>query len=217
MLELVDEMEVFRCSDDHKRYQREWVKNKRHRIGNNIPMEVNNKCASNLGVYKSEAIFKEFFEQIAFENVNTTGYHDGGIDFLCKNPRQEFIDKYPHLCLDKDTEYIVQLKVRCTTFDNKCDWHGWKYSIDHNSKIDIWILCAYDDLYNLTILHSWMFYKNNRVRKGRGNYKFEEFRKRSGFTVTDTHNGVKQLEQFHLKGDDIDKLNDICNNLKVDD
>jgi hypothetical protein len=201
---------------DHKHYQREWVKNNRHEIGESLPMEVNNRCSSNLGVYKSETIFKEFLQQVVFDNVISTGYQDGGIDFYCRNPIYEFVDRYSYLNIDGslDKEYRVQLTTRCITFDNKCDWSGWKYFIDHNAKPDIWILCAYDNLSSLDVLHTWMFNRKNKVRKGRGNYKFEEFWRRSGFSISNNPKGISQLKQFELKEEDLDRLNDICSNMK---
>lgn len=197
---------------ERKEYKREWIRESGWNKGT-IPMEFNPKCASNLGVYKAEELFKRFLEKIAFEYVEKTGYNDGGIDFKCKNPRQEFIDRHPHLGLDKlkkDDECGLQLKVRCITFDNKSAWSGWKFSITGN--VDYHILCVYDSRDNLEPLHILMFHKNNMVRKGKGGFYREEFWKRSAFTITNTSFGISQVEKYELK-DELDILKELSKEL----
>ena len=197
---------------ERKDYKREWSRESSWNNGT-IPMEFNSKCASNLGVYKAEKLFKRFLEKIIFNYVEKTGYHDGGIDFIGKNPRQEFIDKYPHLELDKlkkDDECRLQLKSRCITFDNKSAWSGWKFSI--TGDVDYHILCTYDDRDNLEPLHILMFHNNSMVRKGKGGFYLEEFWKRSAFTITNTPFGISQIGRYELK-DELCILKELSNEL----
>lgn len=197
---------------ERRDYKREWTRESGWNNGA-IPMEFNQKCASNLGVYKAEELFKRFLEKVVFEYTEKTGYHDGGIDFKCKNPRQEFIGRYPHLGLDKlrhDEECSLQLKSRCITFDNKSAWSGWKFSITGN--VDYHMLCMFDNRDNLEPLHILMFHKNSMVRKGKGGFYHEEFWKRSAFTITNTPFGISQIEKYELK-DELSILKELSKEL----
>lgn len=175
-----------------KDYKREWTRKWAHDTGRSISMSENKDCASWLGVNEGEPLFEKFLKKI-FEYVEKTDYLDGGIDFNCKKPRQEFINKYPHLELNKlrDEECTLQLRIRCLTFYKNCDWSGWKFNLDNNNS-DFTILCGYDNRDNLEPVHIWMFYKNNIIRN-------EEFWKKKFLTITDTPNSIKQFEKFELK------------------
>lgn len=46
-----------------------------------------------------------------------------------KNPKQEFIDKYPYLKLERNKEYKIQLKMRCLLNDSVTP--RWKFAVGH--------------------------------------------------------------------------------------
>jgi hypothetical protein len=153
------------------------------------PMSINEDCASNFGIYKGEEILKMFLEAI-FENAKYMRYGNKGFEFICKNPKQDFIKKYPHLMLAKEKEYKIDVKARCLR-DNKKGWTGFGYLIDYNKVADYFILTAWDSRDYLNIFHVWMFHKDNIVRG-------ERFWKRTAFSITNKSKYMVDLRKYEL-------------------
>lgn len=191
--------------DDNER-KREWSWNK----GINLPMEFHD-CSANFGVFKGEELFKRFLEEVIFEYVKGSGKgsRDGKMDFICKNHRQKFIDKYPHLKLERNKEYKIQLKMRCLK-----DGYRWEFThIDFNIIADYFILCAWD-IREGEPVHIWIFNKYDMIKKGYNiNSPKIEFYKRTSFTIANTIDKLKQFENYELK-EELDVLKNLYNKLK---
>lgn len=147
-----------------------------------IPMSKNKDCSAHFGVYIGEKLFERFLLTI-FEHVLITSYNDRGFDFVCKNPRQKFIDKHRHFKLETDKEYKIQLKVRCLRYRNKNSW--WDFTrIDYNNIPDFFILAGWDNRESLQPIHIWMFHKDDIIRG-------EPFWMRRSLTITDNYKTAK--------------------------
>lgn len=186
-------------SDRHKEYM--------HNTGRQQPLEDNVGCPAHLGI-KGENLLKIFLEDVVFEQVHKTEYrNDKGIDFNCENPKQEFIDKYPYLKLEKFKKYKIQVEFRNLLFyedihHNECS--KWKWNIDYNRRTDYFILVGLDS--NGDIAYAWMIYKNDKIRKGHSYTLTEEFWNRSGFTITNKVYYIEKFRKYELKKEDLEKL-----------
>lgn len=165
-------------------YKNLWNRNYRHENGIQESMDSNEDCASYLGVFIGENKFKEYLLTI-FEYVKKMDYGSPGFDFICKDPRQEFVDKHLQFKLERNKEYKIQLKVRCLRERNGSIY--WIYCIDYNSKPDYFLLVAYDNRNNQNVLCLWLFHKDDIIR-GR------PFWNRSSLTMT---NKSEYLVEFH--------------------
>lgn len=134
-----------------------------HNNGVNLPMEFNEECSSNFGIYKGETLFKRFLLTI-FECVEHMESNNKYFDFICKNPSQEFIDKYPQFKLERDKEYKFQLKNRCLRRSPLWNSIYWCFShIDYNKKTDYFIFCGWNDRDNQNPIHIWIFHKDDII------------------------------------------------------
>lgn len=191
-------------SDRHKEYM--------HDTGRQQPLEDNTDCPAHLGI-KGENLLKIFLEDIVFEQAHKTTYkNDKGIDFNCENPKQEFIDRYPHLKLEKFKKYKIQIEFRNLLFyGDRNEFSKWKYSIEYNRRTDYFILCALD--VNGDIAYTWIIYKNDKIRKGHSYTLTEEFWNRSGFTITNTDYYIEKFRKYELKKEESEKLKNIYRTL----
>jgi len=116
---------------------------------------------SYLGKYIGEDIFKIFLLTI-FEYVKQQYSSNRGFDFICKNPRQGFIDKYSQFKLEIGKEYRFDSKsVLIKGCNNSDKWFGWQFNIRYNNIADYFILCGYKD--NFNPIHIWVFNKNDII------------------------------------------------------
>lgn len=179
---------------------RQW----RHNTGRNLAMSNNPDCPSYLGINFGERPIEKFL-LIYFEHVRMTDYHDGGIDFVCVDPMQGLIDKYPKLKLERNKEYHIQLKTKCLRLRRKGRF-GWDFVISYNNKSDYFILLGLDSKDNLNPLHIWMFHKDDIVRE-------EIFWRRNSITITNTEEKLKEFDMHELI-DELDILKEIIERLK---
>lgn len=171
---------------------------KLRRLGH-LPMEDDEDCALYFGVIRGEALFEEFLLTI-FEYVKRMKHGNKGFDFICKNPRKEFIDKYPQFGFVRDKEYKFDLKVRCL---NQAQFY---FPVKYNAIADYFILVGWNDRNSLEPLHIWIFYRNDNIR-GRLFWRIDTF------TITNKSLYLLQFQKHELK-DEIDKLKDIIKELK---
>lgn len=173
--------------------------------GFHLPEEFNDSCSSYFGKWLGERLIKKFLEENIFEDVKWMGgEQDKEIDFICKNPKQEFIDKYPYLKLERNKEYKIQLKMRCLLNDSVTP--RWKFAVGHNNTIDYYILCGYDTRKELNILHIWMFHKDEIIgEKG--------FWRRESISITNSQRFLLGFRRFDLI-DELEKLKELCKKLK---
>ncbi len=175
---------------NNKEYKREQIKERRYIRGVQTPMEINKACAASLGVDIGEMGIAKKILEIIFEYVEKMGYRNHGFDFTCKNPRQEFIDKYPQFKLKRDSEYKIDAKTRCLSHDNK----NWSFDIDSNIP-DYFLFSALDNRKDLNILHCLLIHKDETIR---GNKLCE----RDYLTLTNKPKFLLPFKRFDL----IDKI-----------
>lgn len=174
--------------------------------GFHLPEEFNESCSSHFGKLIGEKLlFKRFLEENIFEYVKWLGgEQDKGIDFICKNPKQEFIKKYPHLRLERNTEYKIQLKMRCILNDSMTP--RWKFAVLYNNIIDFFILCGCDNREELNILHVWIFHKNDIIR-------YKKFWRRESISISNSQMLLSEFQDYELT-DELVILKKLCEELK---
>lgn len=185
---------------NNKEYKREQIKERRYIRGVQTPMEVNKLCTASLGVDIGELrIAKKILETI-FEYVEKMEYRNHGFDFICKNPRQEFINKHPQFRLEKDKEYKIDAKTRCLSHNGK----DWSPDIDSDVP-DYFLFSLLDNRKDLNLLHCLLIHKDEKIGD-------DKLCKRDYLTIT---NKPKFLLPF-MKFDIIDKIDitDIYKELK---
>lgn len=175
---------------NNKEYKREQIKERRHIRGVQTPMEINKACTASLGVDIGEMGIAKKILEIIFEYVEKMGYRNHGFDFTCKNPRQEFIDKYPQFKLKRDNEYKIDAKTRCLSHDNK----DWSFDIDSNIP-DYFLFSALDNRKDLNILHCLLIHKDEIIRENK-------LCERDYLTLTNKPKFLLPFRQFDL----IDKI-----------
>lgn len=189
-------------------YMREYLR-ERNWKNNSEPMSESKNSSSFLGVFIGEGIFKEYLLTI-FEHVEIMDYGNPGFDFTCKNPRQEFIDKYPQFKLARNHEYKIQLEAHCLYYRvgrSPC----WGFQVEHNNIPDYYILIGFNTRECLDILHIWIFHRYDMIRKGNSYTKKEEFWKRESITITDNQNYLKRFKRYEISYE-LDKLKYLCDN-----
>lgn len=174
-----------------KEYKREQIKGRRHIRGIQIPMEINKACTASLGVDIGEIGIAKKISDIIFEYVKKMDYGNPGFDFTCKNPRQDFIDKYPQFKLERDNDYKIETKTKCLSHNNR----NWGFDIDSNNVPDYFLLIALDNRKYLNILHCLFIHKDEIIR---GNKLHES----DYFTLTNKPKFLLPFKQFDL----IDKI-----------
>lgn len=172
-----------------KEYKREQIKERRYIRGIQTPMEINKACTASLGVDIGEMVIAKKFLEIIFGCVEKMGYRNHGFDFICKNSRQEFIDKYPQFKLEIDKEYNIDAKTRCLSCDN-----NWRFDIDSNIP-DYFLFSALDNRKDLNILHCLLIHRDEIIK---GNKLWE----RDYITLTNKLKFLLPFKRFDL----IDKI-----------
>lgn len=189
------------------------VKKRRHKTGRNLPMEFNEYCTSYFGVYIGEQqLYKEYLLTI-FEYVERKDYGNPGYDFLCKYPRQEFIDRYPQFKLEKEKEYKVQLGLRCLYYP-KDKSPFWNFFVRHNDIPDFFLYSGWDNRKSLQPIYHWFFHKDEMIRYGNSYSTREKFWKRESFTITYNTEYIKRFKKDELP---IDKLKELYDRIKKEE
>lgn len=188
----------------------EYVKYNSWRTGLHKPM--NEYFPIYFGINIGEKLFKSFLEEIIFEYVKWTGKcsNDEGIDFICKNPKQEFLNRYPQFKLIIDKEYRIQLKLRRLIYEQ--ERAKWEYSIEYNNLADYFILSGWSNEEILRPMYIWMIQRDEIVKYGKGNGIKRPFYKRSKFSITNKPNYLKEFEKYELKYD-LEKLKELYNKM----
>lgn len=70
-------------------------------------------------------------------------FNNPGYEFLCKNPRQEFLDRYPQFKLQGNKEYKIDVKTA-----HFLDEY-WKYRTDYNNIPDHFLLIGLGTVDNI--------------------------------------------------------------------
>lgn len=177
----------------------------RHERGEYLPSEFNEDCSVNFGILKGEELFARFLVNY-FERVKHMKNNNRGFDFICENPRQEFINKYPQFRLERDKEYKLQFKSRCIKYNNMCNWSGWDFRVDHNSTADIFIFSSWSNREDLEPLHVWIFLREDIIRD-------RPLWKRVSLCISNTSKGLVEFDNNELK-DELENLKELWEQLK---
>lgn len=168
---------------DFNERQREW----RHETGKSIPYEFNEYCSSHVGVTIGEDVVGKPILDMMFEEVVKKGYGNSGYEFLCKNPRKEFLNRYPRFILEsrleRDKEYKVDVKTRHFLEGR------WVYKIDYNNTADFFMIIGLgtiDDIPEFVLL----IHKDDIIRG-------IKFWKRTGICIGKSHSS--EFKMYELK------------------
>ncbi len=123
-----------------------------------IPVEDNEECESHIGCIIGEDRIGKPILDIMFENVDKKKFNNPGYEFVCKNPRQEFLDKYPQFKLERDKEYKIDVKTA-----HFLDEY-WKYRIDHNNIPDYFLPIGLGTIDNIP-RHILFIHKDEIIRE----------------------------------------------------
>jgi hypothetical protein len=167
-------------------YKNEW----RYDKGLRIPMEDDESCPQYLGILVGERKIARFVLPIILGKIKE--------EMPNNCPGYEFIVD------TKEGDVKVDVKTTCLLDGDRV----WSYDIRYNETANCFLLIAIDNRYDLNILHFWLIYKDQMIRKrsGKGNeIIIEKFYKRHDFAIT---NKSEKLEEFK-KYDQIDKLKDL--------
>lgn len=148
--------------DSHADRYRDRIREWKYETGRRgIATEADEKCTQHIGVVIGEDGIARHVLDSMFEDVKKKLYTNPGFDFICKNPRKEFLNKYPRLTalLKRDNEYKIDVKTRHFSRG------GWEYSI--NEIADFFLLIGLGD--NDSIPRSILFiHKDDKVKFGIG-------------------------------------------------
>jgi hypothetical protein len=107
----------------------EYVKNRRHTLKQNLPLNENPSCASYLGVYLSETVLSQIYNSVV-----RAPYGNHGFDFICGKGHK------------------IDVKSSCR--GKRTD--GWSFYPNRNKIADFFICLAFDSRENFTPLHVWI-------------------------------------------------------------
>lgn len=79
--------------------------------GDNEPVEFKDDCSSHIGCIVGEDEIGYSVLGMIFEKVEKKKFNNPGYDFLCKNVRQIFLDRYPQFKLEINKEYKIDIKT----------------------------------------------------------------------------------------------------------
>lgn len=116
--------------------------------------------------------------------------------------------------------YKVDIKTDVLRRDG---YNSWEYYINQNNVAHCFLLLAFDNIDILNLLHAWLIYGNDMVRKGtsKGGYKLERLCMRKSISIV---NGSESSMSFkHFKKYDYidrlkckDKIKEYCDNNKAE-
>jgi len=206
--------EGYKDYDEYKkRYKRNWQRlpeNKEKKkcwYLNNTDYnrgENNPNCSDFLGIVVGEDVIAIRILSGIFEHIKKiTNHSNPGFDFVCKNPRQEFIDTYPQFRLDRDKEYRIDVKTA------RLKTKKFTFAIDYNKIADYFLLIGTNDEYNedkIFCLYSWLFKNNDMVRfrlggSGSGplsGYSLKQFYDRGYIIIPNKENDLLYFKKWRI-------------------
>ena len=172
--------------NDELEYNKERYWNK----GAHSPLFETDNPNLHLGIVITEKQITYPILSMIFENIEEMNYRNIGFDFLCKNPKSEFIDRHPIFKLDHDKEYKIDLKSR-RLIDNK-----WEFHICYNNITDYFLPIGFNNEYNidenLRPLYTWLFKKDEMIRE-------RKFWRRMKFSIINVPRFISQFKEYELK------------------
>lgn len=172
---------------DVKKYNRDHMRKYRHDNGLSVSMSDNIFCTSHIGICIGEVVAKPILTEIFGSIDKTMPYCYPGYEYVVKRG----------LKIDVKTANLSLSNVDGIFYDS------WSFHIKCNNIADYFLLLAFDNLEDKTLLHILLVGKNEMVRKKRFN-RFDHLK------ITNSYKGLLHF----LKYDWINKLN--CLKLKCE-
>lgn len=119
--------------DTHPNYMTNYMREYRHRTGQNQPMSENRESPSFLGVHVAERVLSHLFK-----NVQRMPYGNPGFDFTCGKG------------------YLVDAKCSCRRQHNPPWADNWMFTINKNQIADYFLCLAFDNRNDLNPEHIWL-------------------------------------------------------------
>lgn len=176
---------------DNTEKHKEW----RHDTGRDIPKELNEECASHTGVCVGEDKIGRPILDMMFEEVDKKKYNNPGFEYVCKNPKQEFLNRYPQFKLERDREYKIDIKT-ARFLNRRC----WIYYIGYNDIADYFLSIALEETRDVPLYT--LFIHKNEIIRGR------KFWRRVSINICKNH--LPELEKYELTYE-LGKLKELCN------
>ncbi len=145
--------------------------------GDVTPVEDYEECESHIGCIIGEDNIGKPILEIIFEYIEKKKFNNPGYDFLCKNPRNDFLGRYPQIKMEQNKEYRIDIK----TSHFLCGY--WKYRIDYNNLSDYFLQIGLDTIRNIPY-HILLVHKDDIIRG-------KKFWERSAITI-----GKNYLSEF---------------------
>lgn len=139
-------------------------------------MFENKDCSQYLGIHIVEEKIAKIVLQMIFEYVEKMPNNNPGFDFICKNPRQEFLDKYPQFKLERNKEYKIDIKSATVDSLDKL-----QFVIRYNDIPDYFLLIGFNNRDNLDISGIWLIKGDEQIRINRGPWSKVDFWNRKAF------------------------------------
>lgn len=164
--------------------------------GDYSPMSENYECPLYIGIYISQSIAKEILSKI-FEYVEEMKVNNPGYDFICRNPRKEFINRYPQFKLENNKDYKIDSKGPRLIFSNWRYIEQWNFAINRNRTADYFLLIGInnvecDDPENIFPIYIWFIHRTEIIRER----KINDF---TSFKVSNNSGHISILEKYELK------------------
>ena len=155
----------------------------------------NKDCSYYLGIHIVEKKIAKTVLEMIFEYVEEMPPNNPGFDFKCKDPRQEFIDKYPQFRLERNKEYKIDSKsVTVDSLDKL------QFAIRYNNIPDYFLSTGFNNRDNLDISDMWLIKSDEQIRINRDPWSKVDFWNRRTFTITNRPEYLLEFRQYELSG-----------------
>ncbi len=180
---------------------------KQYERGDCIPMDMNERCSSYLGIYIAEKRFASLILNLIFENVEMMPNNNKGFDATCNKARKGFISKYPQFKLESDKEYKIDVKSSCL-YLNPSSVDYWHFDIKGNKMSDYFLCLSFDNRETLNVKYVWLIMSDEIV--GIITPYGHKINEHKGFTVSNSERALRKYVEYELmrKLDNINELFD---------
>lgn len=197
--EYLNHLTIDRGFKDRKEYIREYYYNK----GRHLPISENDNCPLHQGICNGQKKVATPILLIIFEYVGEMPPNNPGFDFICKNPRKEFVDKYPQFKLERNKEYKIDAK------SPKLISGRWPFGIKSNNTVDYFLIIGFIEYdKGSEPIHVWLIKKDEMIRKGRkgkDGINKKRFFERETFKMLNNQEYMSEFQKYELK-DELENL-----------
>lgn len=180
---------------DLKEENRICVQRWRLNTGKTIPLSES-KGSKYKGIFIGEKkLGKPILENI-FEDVIEMPFDNKGFEYICKNTRQEFTDRYNTFRLINNKEYKIDIKVATLDGLDKLN-----FTIRYNNVTDYFLFIGLKDINRnetLEIIGIWLIDRNEQIRYGRDPYNKIELYNRKNFVIKYAYMYLLEFEKYEI-------------------